>query len=204
MQHDSELDFASLLASRLCHDLVNPAGALNTGLDVVKTETDPMMIEEGQKLIATSMERVLSMIEFARVAYGASGGSEGTIDMAMVRDLTKRVFAHFKADLDWQIEKPGLEKAEGRALMNLLLVCERIVPRRDSVVRVEEAGDGYAIIATGKRAKVPEDVAAAFAGADGDFEPKAMPARLAQKLAATVGKSITVESGEDMVTILLR
>ena len=35
------VDFASLLCSRLCHDLLSPVGALNNGLELLADETDP-------------------------------------------------------------------------------------------------------------------------------------------------------------------
>ncbi|HEX6783865.1 MAG TPA: histidine phosphotransferase, partial [Sphingomicrobium sp.] len=35
------VDFASLLCSRLCHDLMSPIGALNNGIELLADETDP-------------------------------------------------------------------------------------------------------------------------------------------------------------------
>ena len=39
------IEFASLLCSRLCHDLLSPVGALNNGLELMADETDPAMRE---------------------------------------------------------------------------------------------------------------------------------------------------------------
>ena len=36
-------DLASLLCSRLCHDLMSPVGALNNGIELMADETDPAM-----------------------------------------------------------------------------------------------------------------------------------------------------------------
>ncbi|MFN3797402.1 MAG: histidine phosphotransferase, partial [Sphingobium yanoikuyae] len=33
------IEFASLLCSRLCHDLLSPVGALNNGLELMADET---------------------------------------------------------------------------------------------------------------------------------------------------------------------
>jgi hypothetical protein len=36
-------EFASLLCSRLCHDLLSPVGALNNGIELLADEHDPEM-----------------------------------------------------------------------------------------------------------------------------------------------------------------
>ena len=39
----NDLDFAALLVSRVCHDLVSPVGAVVNGLEVLEDETDMAM-----------------------------------------------------------------------------------------------------------------------------------------------------------------
>ena len=38
------VDLASLLCSRLCHDLMSPVGELNNGIELLADETDPEML----------------------------------------------------------------------------------------------------------------------------------------------------------------
>ena len=40
---NSSVDLASLLCSRLCHDLLSPVGALMNGLELLADEKDPEM-----------------------------------------------------------------------------------------------------------------------------------------------------------------
>ena len=47
-------EFASLLCSRLCHDLLSPVGALNNGIELLADETDPEMRERCMELLAES------------------------------------------------------------------------------------------------------------------------------------------------------
>ena len=42
----NDLDFAALLVSRVCHDLVSPVGAVVNGLEVLEDETDAAMPSE--------------------------------------------------------------------------------------------------------------------------------------------------------------
>ena len=46
------VDLASLLCSRLCHDLMSPVGALNNGIELLADETDPDMREKCLELPA--------------------------------------------------------------------------------------------------------------------------------------------------------
>ena len=46
-------EFASLLCSRLCHDLLSPVGALNNGIELLADEHDPEMRAHGaQQIVA--------------------------------------------------------------------------------------------------------------------------------------------------------
>ncbi|MEE4213215.1 MAG: histidine phosphotransferase family protein [Parvularcula sp.] len=204
MNEQQNLSFASLLASRLCHDLINPAGALSTALDVLDTESDVELRDHAESLLREATTKLVTQIEYARIAFGAAGGGEGQLDTETLRRLAERLYAFHKAELRWRLAPAGIGKAEGRALMNLLLAAERIAPRPGSVVSVEDTAGGFVIIAEGRKAKLPEDMASAFAGDPVADDPKLMPARLAALLAEGEGKSIRFEEEEDRVTLSLR
>ena len=48
----NDLDFAALLVSRVCHDLVSPVGAVVNGLEVLEDERDAAMRADALKLVA--------------------------------------------------------------------------------------------------------------------------------------------------------
>ena len=50
----NDLDFAALLVSRVCHDLVSPVGAVVNGLEVLEDETDPTMRADAPQCLAIS------------------------------------------------------------------------------------------------------------------------------------------------------
>ena len=52
------VDLASLLCSRLCHDLMSPVGALNNGIELLADETDPDMREKCLELLADSARAI--------------------------------------------------------------------------------------------------------------------------------------------------
>src|SRR5690348_6964348 len=74
------LDLASLLCSRLCHDLMSPVGALNNGIELLADETDPDMREKCLELLGDSARATANKLKFFRLAFGAGGGFGEEID----------------------------------------------------------------------------------------------------------------------------
>src|ERR1700722_20766044 len=69
----SDLDFAAMLVSRVCHDLVSPVGAVVNGLEVLEDERDAAMRADALKLVASSADLAAARLQFARIAFGAAG-----------------------------------------------------------------------------------------------------------------------------------
>ena len=74
------VDLASLLCSRLCHDLLSPVGALNNGLELMADEQDPEMRERCLELLNESARASANKLKFFRLAVGAAGGFGDQID----------------------------------------------------------------------------------------------------------------------------
>ena len=79
------IELASLLCSRLCHDLLSPVGALNNGLELMADEQDPEMRERCLELLAESAKASASKLKFFRLAFGAGGGFGEEIDTREAR-----------------------------------------------------------------------------------------------------------------------
>lgn len=153
---------ASLLASRLCHDLVNPVGALNTGLEVLEGEQDSEMREHAMSLIKESTAKTVALLTFARMAFGASGEWEGTIDAGEAQELSRALYQFSKAELIWDVAPGPMGKAKARTLLNLVLVAERCVPRAGSTVTASADAGGVTVTAKGARAKLSDELVAAL------------------------------------------
>ncbi len=67
-------DTASLLGSRICHDLISPLGAISNGVELMSMSgvaDSPEM-----KLIEEAVESANARVRFFRVALGAASGSQ--------------------------------------------------------------------------------------------------------------------------------
>lgn len=153
-------ELAAQIAARLCHDFISPASAIVSGLDLLEDPTAQDMREDAMDLIGQSARKLADMLQFCRVAFGASAAAE-TFDPRELESLARGVYAHVRPELDWKVEPASLNKAAARILMNICQIGSGALPMGGTaVVRVVEA-DGRAAItleATGPRVKLKPEV----------------------------------------------
>ena len=132
-------DLAAMLCSRVCHDLINPVGAIGNGLEVLADPNQGAMAEGAQELIANSAKHARAKLEFARLAYGASSTAGTDFDTRECERVARLLFEIEKADLDWQVPLILLPKHKAKLMMNMLLIAAMAVPR-GGVVKAEVIG----------------------------------------------------------------
>ncbi len=113
-----EVDLAARLAARLCHDFISPVSAIVSGLDLIDDPEQQDMREEAMDLIASSARKLAALLSFSRIAFGGSQAAE-TFDCRELERLTSALYEHHRAELDWRVATPSLDKPGGRALLNL-------------------------------------------------------------------------------------
>ena len=102
-------EFASLLCSRLCHDLLSPVGAINNGLELLADETDPEMRERCLDLLAESARASANKLKFFRLAFGAAGGFENDVDTREAKAAIEGLYgADGRVALGWMVEEPTI------------------------------------------------------------------------------------------------
>ena len=138
----SAIDLAAMLCSRVCHDLINPVGAIGNGLEVLADPTQAAMAEGAQDLIANSARHARAKLEFARLAYGASSTAGTDIDTREGERVATLLFEIEKADLDWRVAPMLLPKHKAKLLMNMLLIAAMAVPRGGTVTVEVEGNAG--------------------------------------------------------------
>ena len=98
------IELASLLCSRLCHDLLSPIGALNNGIELLADEDDPDMREKCLELLADSARASANKLKFFRLAFGAAGGFGDEIDTGEAHAALEGVFgAERRIELGWMV-----------------------------------------------------------------------------------------------------
>ncbi len=156
-----DMRVAELLASRLCHDLVGPIGAVNNGMELLEDE-DLGMSDDAIQLSANSARQAANILQFYRLAYGMAGGR---IDDGLggLRELATGFLASSKTTLDWStVEQPAEDMPEGlgKLLLNVLVLGEECLPRGGTLsVSLAEGSAGLevAVTAQGTGARLREE-----------------------------------------------
>ncbi len=197
---------SSLLASRLCHDLVNPVGALGSGIEVLEDESmDEVMKDAALDLIKTGGDKSVALLKYARLAYGAAGGRGAEIPMEEAELIMRGLFAFAKAELVWDAPAVHELKEIAKTVMILTHYAADSVPRGGSVT-VAKAEDGsFTVTAQGPRLLLQDDLLTALAGDCDDLKPKYAPAYVAYLLAKELGGSISGgRDGDEKVVFTAR
>ena len=190
------VDLASLLCSRLCHDLMSPVGALNNGIELLADETDPEMREKCLELLADSARASANKLKFFRLAFGAAGGFGEDIDTHEAEAALEGLFgAERRVELGWVVSDEKLPKGAVKLLLNLALLAGDALVRGGRLDVGAESGNGkieLAVRAEGPRILLDPALRETLAtgGGGGAIEPRAAGAWLAHNLAAEVGGSI--------------
>ena len=202
------IDLASLLCSRLCHDLLSPVGALNNGIELLADEQDPEMRERCLELLAESAKASADKLKFFRLAFGAGGGFGDEIDTREARAAVEGLYGPDKRiELGWMVEGDRLPKGAVKLLLNLAMIAGDALVRGGRLDVGAERRDGaleMVIRAEGPRIlldpKLRETIAQGHSG--GEVEPRAAGAWLAHTLANEAGGSIQLSDPADSALLI--
>ena len=202
------VDLASLLCSRLCHDLMSPVGALNNGIELLADEQDPDMREKCLELLADSARASANKLKFFRLAFGAGGGFGEDVDTSEAEAALAGVFGpERRIELGWVVSDGKLPKGAVKLLLNLALLAGDALVRGGRLDVGAEKRDGeieLAVRAEGPRILLDpglREVLASGATA-GTVEPRAAGAWLAHSLAAEAGGSIQLSDPSSEVLMI--
>jgi histidine phosphotransferase ChpT len=159
-------ELAAHLAARLCHDFISPAGAIMSGLDLLNDPDAQDMRDDALRLIAASSEKLVALLAFDRVAFGASAAAEA-FDVRELERLTRDVYAHGRAELDWAVDGESLAKPVARVLLNLAQIGAGLLPTGGTArltVTAEPEETEVCVRAEGAKVRLRPEVADGLAG----------------------------------------
>jgi histidine phosphotransferase ChpT len=169
MTHPTDsIEFASLLCSRLCHDLLSPVGALNNGLELMADETDPDMRERCLELLSESARTSANKLKFFRLAFGSAGGFGDAVPPHEARVAIEGMFSTAgRVKVGWMVEEQLLDKLAAKILLNLALIAGDALVRGGQLDIGAETRPGVTEIvvrAEGPKLVLDPDLRAALAG----------------------------------------
>jgi histidine phosphotransferase ChpT len=208
-----DLKLAEMLTSRLCHDLVNPIGAVANGVELLSEFCDTMQ-KDALDLVSSSADRAMKRIAFFRVVYGFAGHDEGQ-SVQEVRGLAEGFLAGGKVALDWPTKPEdaaiGLPRSGLKLLLAVVALATESLPRGGRLAVSVAAPAGAEVVATGTGARIEVGAAAMLAALAGGqtpdpatLEAKTVGAAYAGRLAREIGARIVLEAGTDRIGFSLR
>ena len=187
------VDLASLLCSRLCHDLLSPVGALSNGIELLRDERDPEMRLRCMELLEQSARISADKLKFFRLAFGAAGGFGDSVPVEEPRELVRALVANSgRIALEWSVSEEQLPKAAVKVLLNLAAIGIDALPRGGQLDIGAERRDGaseIAIRAAGDKIAFDETIGAALEGTlpPSELSGRTAPAYMIRQIADGVG-----------------
>jgi histidine phosphotransferase ChpT len=187
------LDLASLLCSRLCHDMLSPIGALNNGIELITEEKDPEM-----------RKRCFELLE---LAFGAAGGYGDMVPVEEPRNVVDALAGNNgRIEVKWSFSGDSLPKPAVKVLLNLALIGIEALVRGGTLEIGAELKDGtseIAVRAAGSRIAFDDTVGQALAGTlhPSELSSRTAPAAMIHQLAASMGGALQYALSEDALVL---
>jgi histidine phosphotransferase ChpT len=200
------IDLAALLASRICHDIISPVGAIINGLEVLDEEKDAEMRGFALDLIKKSAEQASARLQFCRLAFGAAGSAGASIDTSDAEKVARGFLSGERTELKWNAPALLMPKNKVKLILNLCLIAANAIPR-GGIVEVTVKGDAESacitVSAKGTNSRVSSQLPLLLAGTHNHAPstPHDVQAYYAGLIAKAASMAVTVAADTDCVTI---
>lgn len=200
-----------LLASRICHDLVSPVGAIGNGVEFMEdVGDDAEQRQEALNLISHSAAQANAKLMAFRIAYGAGGRDPNIKPEDVQKAFSQLISADGKISQTWDpygnLGPKPLPYAYCKMLMcTMMLAMECLIKGGYISVRPGE-GDQTIVIAEGNNVLLRDNVEAALAQelTAEELDPRLVHPFAIAVIASHYGYKISVKSKmEDRVTFVI-
>lgn len=144
--YPKSVDIASLISSRICHDLASPLGAISNGLELLELSGVPASPE--YTLLSDSVENAAARINFFRFAFGPAGGNS-LVGESEVRNLIAKYYGGARIKVLWLV-KGDLPRAQVKLSLLYLSCLETLLPVGGTIT-VTKTASGWHIEAADPR-----------------------------------------------------
>jgi histidine phosphotransferase ChpT len=216
MRMQIEMRVMDLLISRLCHDLISPAGAIVNGIELVEEFGDDGgdeddMTGEAMALVGRSARQLSAKLSLFRIAFG-SAGERDNFPAAECRRLLDGYLEEGKVRLDWALDRLPPAPGSARLLLLLAIIGAESLPR-GGLLRLDGGAGGvgdpaaFRVVAQGEGARLEAGTEGALqagmadSGAPEELDARAAPAYLAGVIAARRGYRVRLTRGAGAIIL---
>ncbi|MDH2326244.1 histidine phosphotransferase family protein [Cereibacter sp. SYSU M97828] len=188
-------DFAALIGSRICHDLISPIGAIGNGVELMQMELPGAGPE--MALISESVANANARIRFFRVAFGAAS-EEQRIGRGEVASILSDLMRGVRLSVDWQ-GPVDMARAEVKVVFLLIQCLETAMPYGGRITVAQ--GTEWTVEGQAPRFRDIPAFWSLLDGASGDVSPAQVQFALAPAEAARIGRTIARHQAGDTITL---
>lgn len=207
MNNSASLDLASMLCSRLCHDLLSPVGALNNGLELLVDEQDPEMRQRCFELLEQSAKASADKLKFFRLAFGAAGGFGEMVPVEEAQDVVNAlVGGNDRVEVHWALTAQTLPKPAIKTMLNLASIALDSLLRGgklDIGAELLDKSSEIVVRATGERIAFDDTIGEALQGniPVDELTSRTAPAHMLYLLAEELGGGLQYKQGEGSLVL---
>jgi histidine phosphotransferase ChpT len=199
----TDLDLAELLCARLCHDLVNPVGAISMGLELVGT--GPGSSAEDIALIDDSTKAAKAKLVFYRIAFGKPESRDRLIGLGEIGTIAHDFFSDPRLALSLPRSGPDLPPVVAKLSLLMLMVGASAAPYGGQMVFATTMVAPLALTleVQGDRVALPPAGLALVQSRPGAFPEAPREAHLAllPRVAAAHGAGVRAEPDQGRLTL---
>ena len=196
-----DLRVLELMASKICHDLISPVGAIGNGLELLEDDGGGDTAKEALQLSQNCVRRASALLELFRMSYGTAGSDTG-LAWDAAKSLASGVLAGTKMTLNWPVLPAGtaLPPGANKLLLNLVVLAGDLLPRGGTIavgVAPGPRGQVLRVTASGQDARISEDLAGVLKGAVAvaALSAKTVHGYFSQRLAESMSSRIDAAPG---------
>jgi histidine phosphotransferase ChpT len=150
-------DFAALVSSRICHDLISPIGAIGNGFELMTMTGHGGGPELA--LISESAESASARVRFFRIAFGSAKEGQA-IGPKEIKAILSARSKDGRFRYQCESEMP-IDRSEAKLLFLMFLCIEHALPRGGELLAAQKSG-GWVVEADGERLCLDPDLWAAL------------------------------------------
>jgi histidine phosphotransferase ChpT len=203
----TDLELAALISSRICHDIINPVGAIFNGLEILDEDDDVQAKSYALNVIRNVTEQASARLEFARFAFGAAGSAGAMIDLTTAEKISHGFvkITQGKHKLTWRGAPGFVAKDKVKLLLNLIASAVTALPRGGEI-DVSIAGSfeqpSYLIRCKGTAARPPQYLTDFVAGKPLPLDAMSIQAYYTWRIAPPAGMRLEIlKDGADILLV---
>jgi histidine phosphotransferase ChpT len=197
----NDYQLATLLASKICHDLISPVSAVNNGLELIEDDED--MKGEALELIKNSARIASIKIQLMRIAFGSANAIPESTTVQDLQKIIKDLLGDFKLDIHFDCAIQSFNREQVKLFLNLIMLAAEVLPRGGHIL-FKQTGNKFNLQAdlNGKPCIWNDDKKDVFDGTVVPQEPRLVISYLIKILTNTMGYTLRSEKNDGLTIFI--